>query len=531
MWSVRHLAPLLLLAACVDLAPPVKVIDQPVVGPPIETRDGPAPDTRPPDVPPGPFVPSDVASDVVTDALDGGPPDTGPPPPAPKANGDSCSDGSECGSGFCADGLCCDTACTGACLACDFEEKPGACTPVPSGLDPKEDCALELASSCGLDGTCDGTGACRKYPDNTTCAPGSCSSATEQAASTCHGGVCQPGGTRSCAPGVCMGSSCGTTCAGPADCQPGFFCAASKCQSKRTNGAACAAAIECNSGNCVDGVCCNSACGSTCQACNLAGTPGICSPVPSGADPAGECPAQPSSPCGHVGGCNGSGACRERAAGTSCGAGTCTAAVETTAPTCNGVGTCSPGATRSCGDYLCGASSCRTSCTSAADCASNHKCASGLCLQNKIASLVVHDQVHRGDWSVRADFTIGSSGAHPWVEWPGTYIAQMDAQGAVLTGNEWLRMATDSKEYTGGPQATLTLAAAADVYLAVDDRWGASPSFMSGWSNAGWKIRVYENASRPSLPFSMWRKTNQTGMVTLPSIGATSAYNYLVVVY
>jgi hypothetical protein len=253
--------------------------------------------------------------------------------------------------------------------------------------------------------------------------------------------------------------------------------------------------------------------------------------VPDGADPASECPAQPSSPCGHTGGCNGSGACRERAAGTVCGAANCSAGSETTAATCNGVGTCTTGTTRPCTGYLCGPTACRTSCTTAADCATGYKCASSACLPNKIASLVVHDQAHRTDWSIRYNFSIGNSGAHPWVEWPNTYVTSVDGAGSVLMGNEWLRLATDSKEYTGGPQATLTLAAAADVYLAVDDRWGSSPSFMSGWSQAGWKIRVYESASRPSLPFTVWRKTNQTGTVTLPSIGDTTAYDFLVVVH
>ncbi|HVE84331.1 MAG TPA: PKD domain-containing protein, partial [Myxococcales bacterium] len=47
-------------------------------------------------------------------------------------------------------------------------------------------------------------------------------------------------------------------------------------------GSACAAAAECGSGFCIDQVCCNNACGAACQACNLTGLAGTCSPEPDG---------------------------------------------------------------------------------------------------------------------------------------------------------------------------------------------------------------------------------------------------------
>jgi hypothetical protein len=67
------------------------------------------------------------------------------------------------------------------------------------------------------------------------------------------------------------------------------------------SGVACTLGAECASGNCVDGVCCNSACGGTCMACNLAGSQGTCSNVPDNTDPANECVGATS--------CNGAGAC------------------------------------------------------------------------------------------------------------------------------------------------------------------------------------------------------------------------------
>jgi hypothetical protein len=45
------------------------------------------------------------------------------------------------------------------------------------------------------------------------------------------------------------------------------------------NGAACVSGAACFSGNCVDGVCCDSTCTGACQACNINGTLGTCSPV------------------------------------------------------------------------------------------------------------------------------------------------------------------------------------------------------------------------------------------------------------
>jgi hypothetical protein len=132
---------------------------------------------------------------------------------------------------------------------------------------------------------------------------------------------------------------------------------------------------------------------------------------------------------------------------------------------------------------------------------------------------------------VQLDFQIGSTGARPWVEWPNTYVASLDAGASILVGNEWIRLATDSKTYNGGPQATLTLGAAADVYMIVDDRWGATPSWTTGFTAAGFKIRVFESATRPALAFTVYRRTlAAAGTVALPQIGATTAYNYLIVV-
>jgi hypothetical protein len=83
-------------------------------------------------------------------------------------------------------------------------------------------------------------------------------------------------------------------------------------------GEACGCHDECGSGTCVDGVCCNNACTGTCQACNVPGLMGTCSPVPDGLAPVlpNQCASQPAATCGPDGLCDGRGACRNHPDGT-----------------------------------------------------------------------------------------------------------------------------------------------------------------------------------------------------------------------
>jgi hypothetical protein len=187
-----------------------------------------------------------------------------------------------------------------------------------------------------------------------------------------------------------------------------------------------------------------------------------------------------------------------------------------------------PGTARSCGAYLCSGSDCGTSCTSDTQCTS--ACSAGSCIQLKIASLTVYDTANAGSWSIQRNFQIGIGGAHPWVDYAPSYISSMDAAANVLLGNEWIKIAAASKLYTGGPvQAAITLSAPSDVYIMVDDRWGTTPSFTAGWTNTGWNMVIWETSTR-SFPFSIFRKTGQTGTVTFPSIGSNLTYDFFIVV-
>jgi hypothetical protein len=66
-------------------------------------------------------------------------------------------------------------------------------------------------------------------------------------------------------------------------------------------GSACASGDDCPGGFCADGLCCDRACDGPCEACDLAGSEGVCAPVPDGSDPDDECAGASA--------CNASGIC------------------------------------------------------------------------------------------------------------------------------------------------------------------------------------------------------------------------------
>lgn len=341
--------------------------------------------------------------------------------------GSACSSAtaSSCPTGFCADGVCCDAACTGQCEQCGT----GTCLPVPAGSSPAAGhTACPGTGSC--QSKCDGSTrtACGPFPNTTTvCAAAACNASTRMAtptrycdglggcptaaASSCGGYTCDTTACRtscvdnsSCAPGYyCGGGVCvatgaaGTACSDGAQCTSGYCvdgvcCTASSCPAgytcnatstgicKKPLGAACTGTAECGSGFCVDGVCCNGACGGQCEACNVGGSEGLCTAV-SGA-PKGTRPA-----------CSGTGVCAAQCDGsnrTSCGAPpgtltvcaaeTCTGGSWTKTSTCNGTGACVSPSPVSCVPYVCGTSSCKTSCFSSTDCATGYACKDGICV-------------------------------------------------------------------------------------------------------------------------------------------------------
>jgi hypothetical protein len=151
-----------------------------------------------------------------------------------KALGTACSLSSECASNSCAQGVCCHSSCVGPCVSCALPGNEGICSPLTAGTkpsDPTMTCPSSDPSTCGLDGTCDGAGACRNYPTGTVCTPASCTASTLKAAGTCDGKThCLVPTPVSCGGYTCALATpaCRTTCAQDADCASPNVCGMSQ---------------------------------------------------------------------------------------------------------------------------------------------------------------------------------------------------------------------------------------------------------------------------------------------------------------
>jgi len=304
---------------------------------------------------------------------------------APGAIGATCTCDGQCAGGHCADGVCCNTACTEGCKTCASPSAPGTCVNRGIGDAPRAaaNCAVTPVSTCGLDGKCDGTGACRKYPVNTTCKPGTCEGDAVVGSYACDGkGACKPGSTRICVPFSCDPTSndCVETCTSSSQCVSGQQCVNGSC-GKRMKGGSCKANADCASNFCADGVCCNVACQGPCLSCNLTGREGTCWPVDADkVDPRGICHDMGAPSCGQTGLCDGLGGCSKYARDTQCIAPTCSSGNRlNTAGTCDGLGTCSAPGIQNCHPFRCANGACTTMCVTNADCDTGIACVGGTC--------------------------------------------------------------------------------------------------------------------------------------------------------
>ncbi len=349
-------------------------------------------------------------------------------------NGKTCSAGTDCASGNCVDGVCCDTACNGTCVACTAAKKGsganGTCGAIKVGTDPDNECNPDAQSSCGLNGSCNGAGACQKYVSGTSCQAAFCTGTVLSKTDTCDGnGTCVDNKTQECAPYVCVATGCPTNCNtnGDADCSAGNFCDTSQnpkvCVSKKANGGTCNSSGQCQTGNCVDGFCCDTNCNGNCDVCSMAlgatangtcttaagyaGNP-TCAPYLCQAGNA-SCPSSCTTDSQCTGGdyCDSTGHCvPQKANGQSCNltadckvagchecvnnncvdgfccntacGGACDACASALGATTNGTCTIVTGSSGnpSCGAYLCqaGNAACPTTCSTDAQCAAGDYC-------------------------------------------------------------------------------------------------------------------------------------------------------------
>jgi hypothetical protein len=173
----------------------------------------------------------------------------------------ACTQASQCERGFCVDGVCCETACTSMCTTCNLTGNAGSCSPVPAGADPKDSCTQDSASTCGRDGTCDGSGGCRLWPSGTECASAACTAGTATTARMCDGtGTCRAASSKACAPYACKGTACTTQCSGNSDCDQGSavssvasYCSGGTCLLRKSVYSTCTSSIQCATGYCATG--------------------------------------------------------------------------------------------------------------------------------------------------------------------------------------------------------------------------------------------------------------------------------------
>ncbi len=270
-----------------------------------------------------------------------------------------CSVDANCVSGFyCAASQCVAQQATGPCTSnslcisgfCDIAGSGNCCT---------AQCLPATDSACNPT-SCDPTSGACVYPEGNTCGSSSCSGSTLTAGLCDFSGNCNP------TPALCMnglicnaaGTDCLTTCATIADCQSGFYCSGGSCLLQQATGP-CTTNDACTTGICgINGTgtnCCTAACttsNATCAATD----------------------------------CDGNGACLYPTNSTSCGAAaSCSGSTETSATSCDGMGDCLPPAVTSCSPFICGRTTCVTSCTDNSSCVSggfcdtfNNACCTGL---------------------------------------------------------------------------------------------------------------------------------------------------------
>ena len=188
-------------------------------------------------------------------------------------DGGTCDEDSDCASGHCENGFCCSS---GTCCS-TAADCPGV-GGIGAVCDDPTTCQGTRGELACIDFTCRTIGG---IPDDSACTP-------TTLARDCglYAPVYCTGGTDQAPP------ACPVTCDEDSDCVDGAHCEVGVCAPDRGPGGACARAEECMAGLfCVDGRCCDRACDGTCEACNLPGSAGTCTPVPAMADPSGECAA------------------------------------------------------------------------------------------------------------------------------------------------------------------------------------------------------------------------------------------------
>jgi hypothetical protein len=136
--------------------------------------------------------------------------------------------------------------------------------------------------------------------------------------------------------------------------------------------------------------------------------------------------------------------------------------------------------------------------------------------------MTVQDSANAADWSVQTNLQAGNIAF-------GDRAFTFDTVPAIVAGGTWLQAANDSKAYAGSPLVTFTLSAAADVYIAHDDR-AARPSWLDAtWVDTGVNLVVRESAT-VTRPLSLYKKQLPAGTVSLGGLNNNAINMYTVIV-
>jgi len=139
-----------------------------------------------------------------------------------------------------------------------------------------------------------------------------------------------------------------------------------------------------------------------------------------------------------------------------------------------------------------------------------------------VSNLQVSDGANSANWSVQSNLQAGNLSF-------GDRTFTFTAVPAVVAGGNWIRTANTSKAYTGNPLATFAISAAADVYIALDNR-APLPSWVdSSWVDTGADLTMAESAT-VSRGFSLFRKRFNAGTVSLGPWNNTGTSMYTVIV-
>jgi hypothetical protein len=212
-------------------------------------------------------------------------------------DGNACTVGDACDAGLCASGV--TTTCADDGLGCTAE----ACNTLTGACDTTVTDGCVIDGACVATGTLDPTTTCRSCDPSkdplayssldtgTRCAEPSCMDGVLTLAAECDGlGTCVTPTTTPCTDGRCADAiMCMGGCGSDAECPADRYCDAGVCVDDLGPGTACDREEVCASGFCTDGVCCGTSCDGTCEACNVTGAEGTCTPHAAGTDPDDEC--------------------------------------------------------------------------------------------------------------------------------------------------------------------------------------------------------------------------------------------------